>query len=75
MYSNKLMNICPCSTSWYRQEVPFFLGYGLRKIDWELNHKKYQNKLQYLSWMSINAESAHIEYKNRFFTFENVLGV
>ena len=29
------------STSWYRQEVPFFLGYGLRKIDWELNHKNY----------------------------------
>ena len=25
--------------SWYRQEVPFFLGYGLRKTDWELNHK------------------------------------
>ena len=32
-----------CTTSWYRQEVPFFLclGHGLRKIDWELNHKKY----------------------------------
>ena len=27
---------CQVSTSWYRQEVPFFLGYGLRKIDWEL---------------------------------------
>ena len=28
-------------TNWYRQEVPFFLGHGLRKIDWELNHEKY----------------------------------
>ena len=28
-------------TSWFRQEVPFFLGHGLREIDWELNHKKY----------------------------------
>ena len=26
-----------------------FLGYGLRKIDWELIHKIYQNKLQCLS--------------------------
>ena len=57
-----------------RQEVPFFLGHGLRQIDWELNHKKiYQNKLQYLSWMSINEISVHIEYKHRFFTFENCL--
>ena len=62
-------------TRWSRQEVPFFLGYGLRKIDWELSHEKY---------IRINF-NIHIECQQTrtvlilntnigFLQFENVLG-
>ena len=57
------------NTNWFRWEVPFFLGHGLRNINWELNHKKYIkiNFNTYLECQSI------VQMFMRFFTFENFL--